>query len=81
MSEQIKSRTCSNLLWRYRAKESAIENNKIQKRMEKRQSFLFRKPDLSTQEIIVNCTSMIFCESSTYARQPRNHLKIETLTK
>jgi len=34
---------------KYRAKESAIENNKIQKRMEKRQSFLFRKPDLSTQ--------------------------------
>ena len=39
---------------RYRAKESAIENNKIQKRMEKRKSFLFRKPDLSTQEIILN---------------------------
>ena len=38
----------------YRAKESAIENTKIQKRMEKRKSFLFRKPDLSTQDIIWN---------------------------
>lgn len=57
MSKQNISRIFSDLLWRYRAKESAIENNKIQKRMEKRQSFLFRKPDLSTQEIFLNYIS------------------------
>ena len=59
------SRTAFNLLWTYRAKESAIENNKIQKRMEKRQSFLFRKPDLSTQENILNYLS-------DFLTQPRN---------
>lgn len=64
MSKQNISRTFSDLLWRYRAKESAIENNKIQKRMEKRQSFLFRKPDLSTQEIILNYISDVM-ESET----------------
>ena len=64
MSKQHISRTFSDLLWRYRAKESAIENNKIQKRMEKRQSFLFRKPDLSTQEINLNYLSDVM-ESET----------------